>query len=57
MMSKIAEAEMINGQLLSKNSKGLWVNGEGDSGYHAHFTGAWICYYCGNLCECGEGEK
>jgi hypothetical protein len=25
-------------------------------GYRTHFTGAWICYNCGHLCECGEGE-
>jgi hypothetical protein len=55
-MSEIAVALMINGQLLHQTSNGLWVNGEGDSGYHTHFTGAWVCYYCGHLCECGEGE-
>ena len=25
-------------------------------GYHAHFTGGYVCYTCGVLCECGEGE-
>lgn len=25
-------------------------------GYHAHFTGAYVCYTCGVYCECGEGE-
>jgi hypothetical protein len=25
-------------------------------GYHAHFSGAYVCYTCGVLCECGEGE-
>jgi hypothetical protein len=55
-MSEIAVALMINGQLLHQNSNGLWVNSEGDSGYHAHFTGVWVCYYCGHLCECGEGK-
>lgn len=24
------------------------------TGYRAHFTGAWVCYTCGHLCECGE---
>ena len=23
-------------------------------GYRAHFTGAYVCYTCGHLCECGE---
>ena len=26
-------------------------------GYRTHFTGAWVCYTCGHLCECGEGEE
>jgi hypothetical protein len=53
-MSTIRESIVINGVILHQNSTGLWVNGEGDSGYRAHFTGAWICYKCGHLCECGE---
>ena len=55
-MTKYAETKLVNGVQLVKNSNGLWVNGEGDSGYHTHFTGAWVCYNCGHLCECGEGE-
>ena len=23
-------------------------------GYRTHFTGAYVCYTCGNLCECEE---
>jgi hypothetical protein len=56
-MSEIAVAIEINGQILHQSSNGLWVNSEGDSGYRAHFTGAWICYYCGHLCECGVIER
>jgi len=26
-------------------------------GYHTHFTGAFVCYSCGHLCECGEGGE
>ena len=55
-MTKYAETKLVNGMQLIKTSNGLWVNGEGDSGYHARFTGAWVCYGCGHLCECGEGE-
>jgi hypothetical protein len=25
-------------------------------GYHTHFTGAYVCYTCGHLCDCGEEE-
>ena len=31
-----------------------FVNSAGAYGYRAHFTGAYICYTCGHLCECGE---
>ena len=55
-MIKYAETKLVNGMQLVKTSNGLWVNSEGDSGYHTHFTGAWVCYSCGHLCECGEGE-
>ncbi len=27
-------------------------------GYTTHFTGAYVCFTCGHLCECGEeGEE
>jgi hypothetical protein len=32
------------------------VDGLGRYGYSAHFSGSWVCYTCGVLCECGEGE-
>ena len=54
-MTRILETKLVNSVQLVKNSNGLWVNGEGDSGYHTHFTGVWVCYNCGHLCECGEG--
>lgn len=25
-------------------------------GYNAHFSGAYVCYTCGHLCECGDDE-
>jgi hypothetical protein len=25
-------------------------------GYSTHFTGAYVCYTCGHLCDCGEDE-
>ena len=28
--------------------------GERVYGYRTHFTGAYVCYSCGHLCECGE---
>lgn len=28
--------------------------GERIYGYRTHFTGAYVCYSCGHLCECGQ---
>ena len=53
---KVLETTIVNGRKLVKHTNGLWVDGEGDSGYHAPLTGTWVCYYCGNLCECGENK-
>jgi len=25
-------------------------------GYQAHFTGAYVCYTCGHLCDCGDED-
>ena len=25
-------------------------------GYQVRFTGAWVCYTCGHLCDCGEED-
>ena len=25
-------------------------------GYTAHMSGAYVCYMCGHLCDCGEEE-
>jgi hypothetical protein len=31
--------------------------GESAGGYTTRFTGAYVCYTCGHLCECGESES
>jgi hypothetical protein len=31
--------------------------GERVYGYRTHFTGAYVCYSCGHLCECEEGGE
>lgn len=28
--------------------------GERVYGYRTHFTGSYVCYSCGHLCECGQ---
>jgi hypothetical protein len=53
---RVLESKIVNGRKLVKHSSGLWVNEEGDSGYHTPLSGTWVCYFCGDLCECGEGK-
>lgn len=33
------------------------IDSLGRFGYSAHFGGGWICYTCGALCDCNEGEE
>lgn len=35
----------------------LEIDGVRRYGYHTHFSGAYVCYTCGHLCECGEEES
>ena len=48
------ETKVVNGVTLHRSGNGVWIDGKGESGYRTHFTGAWVCYSCGHLCECGE---
>lgn len=45
-----------NGELLSYVEDGRLIDALGRYGYSAHFSGTYVCYTCGLLCECGEGE-
>ena len=40
------------------NEYGQVIDDQGNTGYAGHFTGAWICYSCGALCDddCGPVE-
>jgi hypothetical protein len=33
------------------------VEGERRYGYQTRLGGSYVCYTCGHLCECGEGEE
>ena len=51
-----------NGAWLAKDENGRYYSkSTGNYGYNAHFTGAYVCYTCGllceYLCECGEGVE
>jgi len=44
---------------MQEDEGGRYFVQDGESkryGYHAHFTGAYICYTCGALCNC-KGEE
>jgi hypothetical protein len=46
-----------NGETIKRDEEGRYRDALGRYGYSAHFTGAYVCYSCGVLCECGEWEE
>ena len=45
-----------NGERITLNRDGRYVDGLGRYGYAAHFGGAWVCYTDGHLCDCNAVE-
>ena len=59
-MSTLEQTRELDGATLLDDSDRYYRlddKGERVYGYRAHFTGAFICYSCGHLCECGEGDE
>ena len=55
-METLAQAREIDGATL-QDEEGRYYRKEGEGrryGFRAHFTGAYVCYSCGVLCDCGE---
>jgi len=53
-MSAVKEKYGQNGErLFYLESLEIWVDGAGERGYKSFYTGAYVCYSCGHLCECG----
>lgn len=54
----LEQAREIDGATLQDSAGRYYREGEGgrEYGYRTHFTGAYVCYTCGHLCECGEEE-
>lgn len=58
-MHTLKETREIDGATLRDESDRYYlVTSKGDRsyGYRAHFGGAYICYTCGHLCDCGDEE-
>ena len=51
------ERELVtaaNGATVAPDLDGRLRDTNGRYGYTAHFTGAYVCYTCGHMCECGD---
>ena len=47
-----------NGETLTYlDGLGIWVDAQGERGYKTFYSGAWVCYSCGHLCDCGWGDQ
>jgi len=58
-MSTLEETRDLSGAILLDDSNRYYrLNDKRKRiyGYHTHFTGAYVCYTCGHLCECEGGE-
>lgn len=56
-MNTLEQTREIDGAI--RDEDGRYYVEEGESqryGYRAHFTGVWVCYTCGHLCDCNETE-
>ena len=45
-------------QLLDAGDRFYRLDAQGEAvyGYTVRLTGAWVCYTCGHLCDCGEED-
>jgi hypothetical protein len=57
--STLKRERYIRGAWRLDDNDRFYVEGEGgrEYGYRTHLTGSYVCYTCGHLCECGEGEE
>jgi len=59
-MSTLKETRATDGATLT-DDEGRFYRVERDGqrvyGYSAWLSGAYVCYTCGHLCDCGEGGE
>jgi hypothetical protein len=55
-MNTLEETRRIDGAKLDIEGRYYVQDSEGyrSYGYRAHFSGAYVCYTCGHLCDCGD---
>jgi hypothetical protein len=56
-MTKLDSVRELDGATLQDDfGRYYWkdIDNKKYYGYSAHMSGAWVCYTCGHLCECGE---
>lgn len=46
-----------NGETITRDEEGYFIDAYGRHGYNAHFTGAYVCYHCGLVCDCREDQE
>jgi hypothetical protein len=56
-MNTLEEKREIDGAIMLDESDRYYLitsKRERVYGYRTHFSGAYICYTCGHLCDCGD---
>lgn len=58
-MSTLEREREIMGAIEDESGRYYVLTGEGERayGYWTLWGGAYVCYTCGHLCDCGEGEE
>lgn len=46
----------LNGERVKLGENERYTDGQGRYGYVTQFSGVYVCYTCGHVCECGENE-
>ena len=57
--STLKRERALRGAILLDDNDRFYLEGERgrEYGYRTHFTGAYVCYTCGHLCECGGASN
>jgi len=57
MSTRLEEQRELDGAVMDDSGRYFVTrNGVAQFGYFTHFSGMWVCYTCGHLCDCGDGE-